>query len=96
MPKIYEATHGICKVCGTSWLEAVGRLDDDGDAVIITQSEDGRHHIQCIGEGKFPVIASAPLPENETQMLAETAILASDGSTGGVKVLTLNDELCLI
>ena len=21
VPKIYEATHGMCKVCGASWLE---------------------------------------------------------------------------
>jgi hypothetical protein len=96
IPKIYEATHGICKICGTSWLEAMRRPGDDGEAVIITQSEDGRHHIQCIGEGKFPVIASAPLPENETQLLAEATILASDRSTGGVKVFTRKDELCLV
>lgn len=96
IPKIYEATHGICKICGTSWLEAMGRLGGDGDAVIITQSEDGRHHIQCVSEGKFPVIAPASLPENETKMLAKAAIPVSDGSTGGTKVFTLNDELCLI
>ena len=96
MPKIYEATHGICKVCGASWLEAVGRLDNDGDAAMITQSDDGRHHIQYTGEGKFPAIASAPLPENETQMLAEAVIVVANGSTGNVEVFTHNDELCLV
>ncbi len=96
IPKIYEATHGICKICGTSWLEAVGRLGDDGEAVIITQSEDGRHQIQCTGEGKFPAIAPAPLPENETQMRADAVILVSDGGTYDVEVFVRTGELCLV
>jgi len=27
VPKIYEATHGMCQVCGMIWLEAVEGTD---------------------------------------------------------------------
>ena len=64
MPKIYEATHGICRLCGIQWLETV--CGTDGGAVI-TQAEDGSPHIQC-----KDVILLSPLPplqENEGQTL---------------------------
>lgn len=96
LPKIYEATHGICKVCGISWLEAVGGLGDDREIVMITYCEDGRYQIQCESEAKFPAIAPASLPEIETQRRAEATIPVSDGNTSDIIVLTHNDELCPI
>src|SRR2546425_4089385 len=48
LPKIYEATHGICKVCGILWLEAVGGSNGNAGAMVISQSEDGRLHIECV------------------------------------------------
>ena len=37
--KIYEASHGMCQVCGASWLEAVGGFNSNGGAVVLTQYE---------------------------------------------------------
>lgn len=44
LPKIYEATHGMCQVCGLAWLEAVG--DCHSVAMIGTQFEDSRQYTQ--------------------------------------------------
>ena len=40
MPKIYEASHGMCRVCGASWLEAVGGFNSNGSAAVAAQPED--------------------------------------------------------
>ena len=40
MPKIYEASHGMCRVCGASWLEAVGGINSNGGAAVAVQPED--------------------------------------------------------
>lgn len=69
MPKIYEASHGMCRVCGASWLEAVGDFNSNGGSAVSSQTEDEFQHIQCIGETMFPAIPSSPLPENEGQLL---------------------------
>ena len=55
VPKMYEASHGICQVCALLWLEAFGRAE--GCTIIITQSEDGRQHIQ---ESALPARSSLP------------------------------------
>ena len=62
VPKIYEATHGICQICGTSWLEAVGGLN--GGAMATIQAEDGQCSIHYRSEGILPAIPPSPLPEN--------------------------------
>jgi len=69
--KIYEATHGICKVCGTHWLEAV--IGSGGGSAVITQSEDGWPHVHCAGETLLP--KRTPVPENEGK--APASVLAS-------------------
>ncbi len=55
VPKMYEATHGICQVCGLLWLEAVGGSSEG--AIILTRSEDGRHKVQCIQETVLPSLS---------------------------------------
>ena len=74
LPKIYEATHGICKVCGILWLEAVGGSNGNAGAMVISQSEDGRLHIECIGcveERMWP--AMSPVQENDEKDLLSLA-----------------------
>jgi hypothetical protein len=44
VPKVYEASHGICDVCSALWLEAVG--ESIGSALMLTQTEDGQHCVQ--------------------------------------------------
>jgi hypothetical protein len=44
VPKIYEATHGICQVCGVLWLESVG--EDTGKTASISRTEDGRYQVK--------------------------------------------------
>jgi len=51
VPKIYEATHGICQVCGMLWLEGVS--EPEGRTLAVIQAEDGQH-VQCKGEGHYP------------------------------------------
>ncbi len=65
LPKIYEATHGICKVCGILWLEAVGGSNGNAGAMVISQSEDGRLHIECMEERMLP--AMSPVQENDAK-----------------------------
>lgn len=40
VPKIYEATHGICRACSTLWLEAVGK--ETGTSTVIERGIDGK------------------------------------------------------
>src|SRR6266516_536437 len=67
LPKIYEATHGICMVCGILWLEAVGGSNGNAGAMVISQSEDGRHHVECREEAIRPVLS--PLQDNDLKDL---------------------------
>jgi hypothetical protein len=64
VPKNYEASHGICKLCGSHWLETI--CGTDGTAVI-TQAEDGSLHIECTDETLLSSLP--PLQENEGQTL---------------------------
>lgn len=48
VPKMYEATHGICQVCGILWLDAVGI--SNREAMVITRSEDGQPRVECVEE----------------------------------------------
>ncbi len=65
--KIYEATHGICRVCGILWLETVGESNGNAGAMVISQSEDGRGHIECMGERIRAALP--PLQDNEDFLL---------------------------
>jgi len=94
VPKIYEATHGICQVCGTSWLEAVGGLN--GSTTVITQTVDGQLHIQCVGEGMLPVIAPSPLPENAEPIRFSETLSARGSNSEDARMSVPGDELCLI
>jgi hypothetical protein len=44
VPKIYEASHGICQVCGVLWLASVGK--DTGKTASISLTEDGRYTVE--------------------------------------------------
>jgi hypothetical protein len=35
LPKMYEASHGICKVCGILWLEALGESNGNPGTMVI-------------------------------------------------------------
>lgn len=94
VPKIYEATHGICQVCGTLWLEAVGGLN--GGTIVITKTEDGQQHIQCVGEVMLPAIAHSPLPENVEPIHFSEALTTRGCNSEDACMSVLGDELCLI
>jgi len=47
VPKIYEASHGMCQVCGNHWLAAVGSAYG---AVEITQTENGSLYVHSTEE----------------------------------------------
>lgn len=49
VPKIYEASHGMCQACGNSWLAAVEESYGGGGAVM-SASENGGRHIHCMEE----------------------------------------------
>jgi len=85
----------MCRVCGASWLEAVGGFNSNGGAAVLTQSEDERQHIQCSEEAMFPAIASSPLPENEGQTLVAKAIISNFDNSEDTDVHTRDGELCL-
>ena len=74
VPKIYEATHGICQVCGTSWLEDVGGLN--GGTMVIAPAENGQCSIHCKSEVILPAIPPSPLPENAELTHIAEAMLA--------------------
>ncbi len=48
VPKIYEATHGICRVCSVLWLESVGK--ETGASAMIERSKDGKYRVYCYEE----------------------------------------------
>ena len=48
VPKIYEASHGMCQTCGNSWLAAVE--ESYGGGGVMSVSENGGHHVQCMEE----------------------------------------------
>ncbi len=95
MPKIYEASHGMCQVCGASWLEAVGGFTSNGGAAVVAQSEDEWQQIQCGGEAMLPALPSSPLPENEGKTLPAQAIISQPGNSEDTSTHTRDDELCL-
>jgi hypothetical protein len=51
LPKIYEATHGICSTCGLLWLQ---RVADDLDAGLAELWRD--EHADCDTSAQLPVI----------------------------------------
>lgn len=71
LPKIYEASHGICKVCGILWLEAIGGSNGNAGAMVIRQAEDGRYRVECMEERVRP--AMSPLRENDAKDLLSLA-----------------------
>ncbi|MBA2681831.1 MAG: hypothetical protein H0U76_25975 [Ktedonobacteraceae bacterium] len=38
MPKLYEATHGMCQVCGVLWLEQASGLGAGSDGIALLES----------------------------------------------------------
>jgi hypothetical protein len=92
MPKIYKASHGMCQVCGASWLEAVGDFNSNGGIAALAQSEDER---QRIGETMFPATPTSPLPENEGQTLLAKAVISQPGNGEDSSTHTRDDTLCL-
>lgn len=48
VPKMYEASHGMCRVCGERWLATTEGFY--GGPLVITRSENGRHYVQCVEE----------------------------------------------
>ncbi len=40
LPKLYEATHGMCQSCGLLWLEAVAKGNKEQAEQTISQSEE--------------------------------------------------------
>ncbi len=53
-PKLYEATHGICYICGMQWLEKVQQ--DESPSIIMISDTDDRsgkpwHEPEMIGVG---------------------------------------------
>ena len=51
LPKIYEATHGICGVCGVRWMEQAMGTQDAGEILFQLQTQNS---------------ASPPLTEQKT------------------------------
>ena len=90
VPKIYEASHGMCQVCGASWLEAVGGFNSNGGAAVLTQPEDELQHIQCFGEAMFSAMPSSPLSENEGQTLQAKADIYQFGNREDKRLLLLH------
>ena len=50
VPKLYEASHGMCQACGNSWLAAVEESYGEGRVVVMSASENGRRLIDCMEE----------------------------------------------
>jgi hypothetical protein len=48
VPKVYEASHGMCEVCSSLWLEAFG--ESIGSPLVLTHSEDGQPRVQYKSE----------------------------------------------
>ncbi len=48
VPKMYEASHGMCRACGERWLATAEGFY--GGTLVVTQSENGRHYVQCFEE----------------------------------------------
>lgn len=44
VPKIYEATHGICRVCTLRWLESVGK--ETGAGAVVERVDDGQYRVR--------------------------------------------------
>ncbi|GCE10946.1 hypothetical protein [Tengunoibacter tsumagoiensis] len=43
LPKLYEASHGICGVCGTQWMEQVlESQEQSAQGIVQDQENDGR------------------------------------------------------
>lgn len=50
VPKIYEATHGICRACSVIWLESVGK--ETGANAVIERGTDGKFRVYCREEAE--------------------------------------------
>lgn len=44
VPKIYEATHGICRACTLHWLESVGK--ETGASAVVERVDDGKYRVR--------------------------------------------------
>jgi len=44
VPKIYEATHGICRACTLRWLEGVGK--ETGASAVVERASNGQYRVR--------------------------------------------------
>ncbi len=49
LPKLYEASHGICEVCGMSWIAQATEAER-------TQGPVNRNEDECGGIGSYPAV----------------------------------------
>jgi hypothetical protein len=49
LPKLYEASHGICGVCGMQWMEQVIEAEEPQGTLL-------RHEIDVVGNSGLPEI----------------------------------------
>src|SRR5256885_9984017 len=57
--KIYEATHGICRMCGVLWLETVGESNGNAGAMVISFFfSSRRRHTRLQGDWSSDVCSS--------------------------------------
>jgi hypothetical protein len=43
LPKLYEASHGICSVCGAVWIARA--IEKEADQITVSQTESKEHNI---------------------------------------------------
>jgi hypothetical protein len=65
VPKLYEASHGICGICGVQWMEQVIAADDP-------QGVRQRHEVDATGgSGSGKVLQEMGSHESITQMVLQ-------------------------
>jgi len=73
LPKLYEASHGICSICGTVWLEQAAEASNISSSICTTMEIN--HKVSALGENPeivyegqeesvahFPVQLQPPMP----------------------------------
>jgi hypothetical protein len=73
VPKLYEASHGICDICGVQWMEQVIAADN-------AQSTSQRHKVDAMDAKGSKILQELGSPEVIVQMVLQLQERSSEAS----------------
>lgn len=73
VPKLYEASHGICDICGVQWMKQVVAADS-------AQSTSQRHMVDAMDGKESKILQELGCPEEIVQMVLQLQERSAEAS----------------